>query len=279
MHCVIVKVKRLRNKPYRKLLSDNKLFQDVSIDDVDCIPYDTDHNLDEDAWFAIKGFSKESYCLPILKEDSFDSKDYEDLERAKFKEISYLISVQSDNFYFQNITDSTFIRQKGIIFFGEVAELEEDSTRLVIKELPDAIYFKDSDTLIFKNLATINAIFKGIDTLYKEATQAEVSQFLAEKFIKLGDAYDANSVSKANRKRISFALEVLSTLSLDQKTDMFKYINAYCGSEIEFDEDTEEFQINSDKDLKNLIYGLQERYYTTHRGKEKRLANSVKKLS
>ena len=60
---------------------------------------------------------------------------------------------------------------------------------------------------------------------------------------------------------------------------MFKYINAYCGSEIEFDEDTEEFQINSDKDLKNLIYGLQERYYTTHRGKEKRLANSVKKLS
>lgn len=279
MDCVIVKVKRLKNNPYRKLLSDNKLFQDISIDDVDCIPYNTDHNLDDDAWFAIEEFSKKPYCLPILKKDSFDSKDYEDLERAKFKDINYLISVQSDDFYFQNITDSTFIRQKGIIFFGEVAELREDSTRLVIKEFPDAIYFKNSDTLIFKNLATINAIFKGIDTLYKEATQAEVGQFLAEKFIKLGNDYGANRVSKPNRKRISLALEVLSSLSPDQKTDMFKYINAYCGSEIDYDEDTEEFQINSDKDLKNLIYGLQERYYTTDWGKEKRLANSVKTLS
>lgn len=279
MDCVIVKVKRLKNDPYRKLLSDNKLFQDINIDDVDCISYDSDHNLDEDSWFAIKDFSSKPYCLPILKQDSFDSKDYENLERAKFKEINHLISIQSDGFYFQNITNSTFIRQKGIIFFGEVAELAEDSTRLIIKDLPDAIYFKDSDTLIFRSLATINTIFKGIDTLYKEATQAEVDQFLTEPFIKLGNGYNANSVSKPNRKRINLALEVLSSLSPDQKTDMFNYINLYCDSEIDFDEDNEEFLINCDNDLKSLIYGLQERYYTTHRDQEKRLANSVKKLS
>lgn len=279
VNCVLVKVKRLRNNPYRKLLSDARLFQKVNMCDVDCVSYSTDHNLDEDSWFAIDDFSEKPYCLSILKEENFDSKDYENLERDKFKEINYLISVQSDDFYFQNITSSTFVRQKGIIFFGEAAQLEEDSTRLVIKETPDAIYFKDSDTLIFKNLATINAIFQGIDTLYQEATQAEVDQFLAEKFIKLGDGYDAKSVSKPNRKRISFALEVLSSLSPNQKTDMFKYINAYCGSDIVFDQDTEEFQINSDRDLKNLIYGLQERYYTTNWGKEKRLANSVKTLA
>ena len=279
MNCVIARVKRLRKNPYRKLLSDTGLFQEISLDDVECITYSTDHNLDEDSWFSINDFSNKPYCLSILKEDSFDSKDYESLGRDKFEELNYLISIQNDDFYFQNITNSTFIRQKGIIFFGESAKLEEDSTRLVIKEYPDAIYFKDSDTLIFKNLATINAIFTGIDTLYKEATEAEVNQFLSEKFIKLGDDYSIESVSKPNRKRISFALEALSSLSPNQKTDMFQYINTYCGSDIVFDQDTEEFQINSDKDLKNLIYGLQERYYTTNWGQEKRLANSVKRLA
>jgi len=39
------------------------------------------------------------------------------------------------------------------------------------------VYIKNQDTLMFKNLATISSIFKGIDELYKEATKEEVSEF------------------------------------------------------------------------------------------------------
>ena len=38
------------------------------------------------------------------------------------------------------------------------------------------------------------------------------------------------------------------------------------------------FDIGSEKELKELIYGIEQRYYTTEIGNEKRLANSVIKL-
>ncbi len=278
MNCVLAKIKRLRVKPYKKLISDNSLFESIDINNIDCILYSADHNLDEDSWFIIEDFSNKDFCLDIIKKSPFDSKDYEDLKKDKFKDISHLISVQNEDFYFQKVTPSTFISQKGIFFLGEVAEIEEDNNKLVIKNTPDAIYFKDCNKLIFKNLATISSIFKGINTLYTEATQAEVDSFLNEPFIKLGEEYITTNVSKPNRKRISFAMDALSSLSPENKTDMFNYINTYCG-EIDFDVDNEEFQINSDHDLKNLIYGIQERFYTTSFGQEKRLANSIKIMS
>lgn len=88
---------------------------------------------------------------------------------------SSIIAVQGDEFYFQKITPSLFIKRKTIAF-GEVAIIEESKERLVINSLPDAIYRKASDSLLFRDLVTISSIFKGIDVLYKEATEDEVER-------------------------------------------------------------------------------------------------------
>jgi hypothetical protein len=276
MDHVLVKVKKLRKKPIFKLISDYTLFPKLEIDPAACIPYNPDHNLDEECWFKVEEFSEQAYCSEILTSD-FDAKDHDDLPKDKFPDISHICALQGDDFYFQKVTPSLFLRRKTFVF-GEVAEVEDDRLRLVINAQPDAVYFSALDVLIFKNLATISSIFPGIDELYKEATQEEVKQFLDEPFITLRNEFDADKVSKPNRKRIALAMATLAALPEQDKEGMLSYIDGYCGESLKFNKDSGMFDISTDNDLKMLIYGIEQRFYTTQFGQEKRLANSVQAL-
>lgn len=273
MDHVLARVKRLTKKPFFKLVSDHTLYENTNITLAACVPYSPDHNLDEDSWFKIEQFSQQPFCIDLIK-NNFDSKDYDDLKKEQFPHIAYIFSVQGDDFYFQKITSSLFIRKK-ILGFGEAAEIEESSNRLVINEHPDAIYFKNSDTLVFRNLAAISSIFKGIDELYREATQQETESFLQEPFIDLKNAYDASKVSKPNRKRIALAMDALARMSPQEKLGILTYIDGYCEQKLKFDKAASKFEISTDDELKLLLYGIEQRFYTTPFGQEKRLANSV----
>jgi hypothetical protein len=276
MDYVLAKVKRQRKKPFLKLLSDHTLFDQTIVDLDFCIPYAPDHNLDEDAWFKLDNFKQRQYCIELLKSE-LDSKEFDDLKRSQFCEISYLLAVQGDDVYFQKINPGLFIKRKTICF-GEIAQVENSSNRLVINDRPDAVYLKSSDTLIFRNLAVISSIFEGIDTLYKEATQEDVAEFLGESFVLLNGGYDASHVSKPNRKRIALAMATLEQLSEQDKAEMLSYINSYCSAHLKLDEESSKFLISKDDELKMLLYGIEQRFYTTPFGREKRLANSVQPI-
>lgn len=276
MDQVIVKVKGLRKKPFFKLISDHTLFENITVNTDGCPGYNPDHNLDEDNWFKIEQFSQKPFCIELLKIE-FDSKDYDDLTKDKFSKIAYLFAVQDDDYYFQKITPSLFVSKK-MIAFGEVAEIERSDSRLVVNTSPDAIYLKASDTLVFRNLATISSIFPGIDELYKEATNEEVEQFLDESFIELSNGYDMSRVTKPNRKRIALAKTTLDAMSDQDKTDMLSYIDSYCEQKLKFDKANSRFEVTNDDELKLLLYGIEQRFYTTPFGQEKRLANSVQTL-
>ncbi|MDA0149220.1 ATP F0F1 synthase synthase [Vibrio sp. LaRot3] len=276
MDHVLAKVKGLRKKPYFKLISNNSLFDAVQVDAATCVPYDPDHNLDEDAWFSVEGFSQKTFCLDLLK-SQFDSKDYDDLKKEQFGKIGFVFAIQGGDFYFQKVTPSLFIRRKTLVF-GEAATIEEDANRLVINSEPDAVYLTQSDTLIFTNLATISSIFKGIDVLYKEATDQEVEQFLEEDFIELADDYNLAKVSKPNRKRIALAMDTLNAMETEERDQMLSYIHSYCDQKLRFDTDNGKFEIKTDDELKYLLYGIEQRFYTTPLSKERRLANSVQSM-
>ncbi|MGL5783636.1 MAG: ATP F0F1 synthase synthase [Plesiomonas shigelloides] len=274
MDHILAHIKTRAKKRIFKLVSDQSLFDTITVDLTTCIPYNPDHNLDEDSWFKIEDFSQKEFCIDLLKKD-YDSKDYYDLTKDNFAKISYLFAIQGNDFYFQKITPSLFVKRKTLVF-GEAAKIEKSQTRLVINTLPDALYFKAADTLIFKNLATISSIFKGIDELYKEATKEEVEQFLDAQFIELGNDYNVDNVSKPNRKRIGLAMATLEAMSDDDKASMLDYIDSYCGEKkLKFDKENQKFEISNDDELKLLLYGIEQRFYTTPFGKEKRLANSV----
>lgn len=270
---MFAKVKGLRKKPYFKLISDHTLFDEVKTNITHCIEYNPDHNLDEDAWFKIEKFSKQEFCIELIK-SAFDSKNFDDLDKSQFAKIGYLFSVQGGNFYFQKVTPSLFLKRK-MIGFGEAIEVEEGENRIIVNSLPDAVYFKGYDTLIFKNLASISSIFKGIDELYKEATNDQVQKFLDEEFLNLTGDLNLEKVSKPNRKRIALALDTLNQMNANQKDLMLSYVHSYCDKKLTFDGINKKFEIKSDEELKLLLYGIEQRFYTTALSNQKRLANSV----
>lgn len=140
MDHVLAKVKGPRKKAFYKLVSNHTLFEAVALEVAGCVEYNPDHNLDEDAWFKIEDFSQQPFCISLIK-NAFDSKDFDDLTKEMFEKIAYLFSVQGEDFYFQKITPSLFIRRKSVVF-GDVAEVEESGNRLVVNSQPDAVYLK-----------------------------------------------------------------------------------------------------------------------------------------
>lgn len=273
---IISKIKNNRKNPIKLVSSDKKLFESLIFETNSFPEYSSDHNLDDDSWFKVNSFSKEEYCLDFLKLD-FDPKEYQEILSTEIKNIYYLCSIQEGNFYFQKVTPSLFLQRK-LLSFGDLVEIEKSQNKILINNIPDAVYIKSKDQLIFKNISTISSIFQGIDQLYKEATSEQVIEFLQQPFIKIKKGFSEKNVSKPNRKRIALALETLSKLSQEDKIEIFSYIHSYCNERLEIDLNESYCDISSDEELKNLIYGIEQRFYTTPFSKEKRLANSVQTI-
>lgn len=277
MNHLIAKIKNNRKNPIKLVVSGKSIFNSIALTTNSFPDYKTDHNLDEDSWFKVDDFSKQTYCLDFLKVN-FDPKEYQSISRNEFKDICFLCSIQEENFYFQKVSPSLFL-QKTLLSFGELVEIETSNNKIIINNIPDAIYIKSTDQLVFKNISTISSIFQGIDQLYKEATNEQVLEFLQQPFIKKSSGFEAVNVSKPNRKRIALALETLSKLSEEDKVEIFSYIHSYCNEKLSINLEEGCCVISNDEELKNLIYGIEQRFYTTPFSKEKRLANSVQTIS
>ncbi|MEB3794658.1 MULTISPECIES: hypothetical protein [unclassified Acinetobacter] len=188
MNQLIARVKG-RKKPFFYKLLDDKEIYNFDVSNVSLVEYSSDHLLDEDSWFKIDSFSEQEFFLDFLGKQ-FVSSEYNSIPKSKYKDIVYLCSVQNEDYFFQKVTPSSYVTKK-FLTLGDELVIEDNVDRVVINHLPDAIYFKKEDRLIFRNLATISSIFKGIDMLYKEATQEEVQQFIDLDFIKVSNDYDA----------------------------------------------------------------------------------------
>lgn len=274
MDQIYARIKRLRNNPFRRAVSGDKLFDFDVPDPGSCTEYDPNTLLDEDAWYKISDFRAKPYCLDVLKEDVV-SADIPELAKDQFEIISYLMSIQSGNFLFQRVRPSSLLRRKSIVF-GDVAALEKPSNRIIINPQPDAVFVSESNVLLFRDLASISPIFSGIDILYREATDDQVQEFLNNEFIATDLAPAA--VSKPNRKRIALAMDTLSKMSEADRGSVFTYIGDYSDGKLEFDAQSGVFAVATDDELKTLVYGIEQRFYTTMVGSERRLANSIVKI-
>lgn len=275
MNHVIVKLKiRGKSNKYRKLISDISLYN-MPDNLKDAISYTPAHNLDEDSWFVISEFSKKEYCISLLLED-FVSTEFEVFDKDDFSKLDFLVSYQENNlYYFQKISRMPLL-SKRTLCIGDVVQYRENSKEIIIKELPDAIYLKDKDKLYFKKLSAITGIFKGIDILYREATENETKEFLNNDFIQLESGFSVEHVKQANRRRIAMAIDTINTCGKKKKKIIFDAIKEYCPTLVT---ESNKFKVSSESDLKLLLYGIDQRFYTTPDGEEKRIANSIIKLT
>lgn len=273
MNHTIVKIRtRSRDRKYWKLFSDQKLYE-LPENLEDTVEFAPDHCLDEDSWFVVKHFSRQEYCIPLLQEE-FVSTSYDLLEKSQFEDIDYLCYIEDGHYCFQKVSRTGLVKRRAIVF-DEAATYRQECREIVIYPEPDAIYLKEKDQLVFKKLSSISSIFKGIDVLYREATEEETSQFLNQDFVEL-ENYSSENVKKSNRKRIALANDLLKNMKTEKKRIILNSIGDYCPELV-----TEEgrFRISSEQDLKLLLYGIGQRFYTTPDGEEKRIASSVIRMN
>lgn len=269
---------RLRGKAikYRKMLStDAEVYCDTASAVQSGVNYNPGTLLADEEWFRIRNISAQPYAIEVLSPDN-QSVDYDLLKRDEFSSIDYLFVCSEETICFQNIGKTKLLAKKRILSVGEDFCYRSDCDEIVLNEVPDAIYERKTDSLFFKRLEAVTGIFKGIDQLYREATDEETKSFLENDFIQLRDDFSAGNVKTPNRKRIALALSALSKIEEDDKKAMFSYIGEYC-PKLKIQD--EAFSIGNEDELKLLLYGIEQRFYTTPIGGEKRIANSVLPIS
>lgn len=270
MNHLLAKV-RDRKEKYRKLMSDKEIYRKPDTLE-GAIEYSPAYKLEEDQWYKVSDFSQKDFCIDLLKSD-IDSTEYRLANTVSPEKMDYICSYQSENeFYFQRVYKSNMLERKRFLDIGDNIQLKEARNILILSDFPDALYIKDEDCLYFKKLEVISPIFRGIEKLYRMATQAEVEGFLNESFIKIGESYGLDKVGKANRHRLAMAMDTLKLLDEKQKKEIFSYTDKYYPN---LNYNGNSFEIKNEEDLKNLLFGIEQRFYTTPVTNEKRVANSV----
>jgi hypothetical protein len=268
---VIAKLHGKGKDKYEKILSGSSLYNIPQVFE-SAIDYDPKTTIEEDSWYAIQNFSGMPYCLELLR-TPFESFTYDSLSVKDFDKLNYIVSYQDNEiFCFQKIFKSMLVEKKRISCLGDDYRYAENEKSIVINPLPDAVFNKKLDSLFFKNLSTISSVFPNIGDLYREATESETSAFLEYTIIKCVQGFSVTQVGKPNRKRIALLQDRINNMEKDDRSKIVAYTREYC-PHLKCEND--QFIVNSDNDLKYLLYGLDERYYTTPIGSERRCANSV----
>ena len=224
--------------------------------------------IEEEELYQLPSFSTSGFLIDFLQKD-LDSVNHDQITKADLKKLSFICTVQA-NLYFFQIINSTFYISKKWFSIDELA-LETDKPIITINPFADAIYDKQSDILYFKKLTAAQKIFKGMDQLYREATDAETQAFLENEFLDINEGFVSKNVSVPNRKRIALVNSTLNRFSDEEKQAIYDYTNQY--GQVTYEDG--KFKIETDDDLKFVLWGIEQRFYTTLIGHEKRVANSV----
>lgn len=241
---------------------------------VDAKAFDPHYKADDDQWLTISKFSTTAYADAGLG-SVINTLDMTQLKPAQVADIRFLCVVQGPYRLYQRLPPANIIRKKFIEVSGQFS-LAEDKQIIVFNTKPDAIHNVENDTLYFTDFSRLKYFFSKIEELYREATNDEVISFLNEDIINVVAPFDSGAVTKPNRRRIALVKEKISRFSKQQVEHLMQDFPNYIG-DVKIENGA--FVINNDNDLKLAIYCMEERFYTTPVSSERRLANSVLKIT
>lgn len=267
MNVVIAKVKN----QYKRVLSQKETIIEDWRKTIERINYTNSHKLDEDEWFQVENFSNSGFSIELCSED-FSTASLNQIKNDDYNDVSCLYVMNAEQIHFQKISSALFVQKRTMLDFSEEPKIVKPRRQIEVRDESDAVYDKESDILIFKNISKIKTMFPGIEELQREATQPEVDSFLGNKFISLTNQYSAMRVGSLNRKRIADIGNKYNNLSPQKKHKLLDYAKEKSGLKSK----NGVFLINSEADLKNLLYAMDQRYYYADIYSENRLANSVR---
>ena len=260
------KVKRKENF-YRIIETDEQVYETSNLV-LNGIEYNPATLIDDGELYQLSNFSDSGYSLEFITND-LDSVNHDQITKADLKKLSFICTVQGSLYFFQIINSSFYISKKW--FSIDELSLETDKPIITINPFADAIYDKENDILYFKKLSAAQKIFKGMDQLYREATDVETASFLEQEFLEVKETFVKENVTIPNRKRIALVNETLKKFSDKEKQAIYDYTSTY--TKVTFEDGR--FKIETDDDLKFVLWGIEQRFYTTPIGGEQRVANSI----
>lgn len=258
----------------RLVLSDKTIYRDVVLENAR--DYNDEYKLREGEWFVVDGFKEKPYFKTWIKEP-FNAGEYSQLDTKEYSGLKFLCAVQDgDKFMFQRLFSGSVYENKTFLSFSLEAEpqLRTDNQLIVINKEPDAVYHLTENKLYFKFIPTVKPLFPGIEELYKEATNEEVETFLQLNFIHLGGGFTADKVKTPNRRNIKEAKEIYDNYTDEDKNALKIYAQKY-RPDLNYNPDADVCEVANDEQLKDLIYCILQRYYTTEIGGKMRVAHSV----
>ncbi|SMD01167.1 hypothetical protein [Pedobacter nyackensis] len=260
------KVKR-KQSIFRVIETEAEVYDTAQLN-LNGVEYNPATLIENEELYQLSDFSQSGYSFDFIDND-LDSVNHDQIAKADLKKLSFICTVQEDLYFFQIINSSFYVSKKW--FSIDELALETNKPIITINPFADAIYDKLRDILYFKKLTAAQKIFKGMDQLYREATDAETATFLANEFLDVNDNFITGNVTIPNRKRIALVNETLNRFSDDEKQAIYNYTNQY--GQVTYADG--KFKIETDDDLKFVLWGIEQRFYTTHIGGEKRVANSI----
>lgn len=246
------------------------------IDLSDAVLYDP-NNTEANQWFKIDGFDQKEGFLPLLAQQ-INAADLDNLEREQYDTIEFIAFFDQDRYYLQKITRSNYLTRKWFSWDGDIMKYQEDEGIIYINPIPNCIYNTNNKAIYFMDIAKAYGIFSSLKLDYQTATDDETTRFIHSDIIDASEL-PIEKVGVSNRKRITSVLSKYEEYSPEEKATLKEYIKLNVGGNLNFDDMTQKFIVNTDTQLRLLLYGIQQRFYMPPLVDEVQVATSTTSIS
>ena len=247
-------------------------YEDINLNDA--MNYNPDNTL-AGQWFK---YSLDKNSVPSIFSNEIDSVNLNSLVRNQYKNIEIIAYYHNSHFYIQNVTTGSYLSKKWFAWDGDVVKYQERDDIIFINPMPNCIYSLTDKTVYFMDISKAYSLFKFLKIAYKEATREETERMLSSDIIEAHN-FTYDKVGVQNRKRIKSVIDIYESYDTAKKNSLKIYISNSIGNRLQYNMHTKKFKIETDNQLRLLLFGIQKRFYKALFETETKVATSVAKLS
>ena len=165
--------------------------------------------------------------------------------------------------------------QKAVCFYPD-GERTVISLPLAIlgEQAPDAVYIRKCDCLYFKDLRKICRMFPWLSDVYKERSLRLIRDFMEMGLVHFTRFMNEHKIGRANIRRLLRAKDIYDGFSEEDRSKLDEYIKVSF-NEIYYDAKAHSFAVDSDKEMKRILYCIEQKCYITAVTNEKRIAQNT----
>jgi hypothetical protein len=192
-----------------------------------------------------------------------------------YPEMKAIYLVSGEEKLFAKINSRHLQKSKKYLTFGDKPQVVEQGNSVLLSGEVDAYW--TGTRLYFKKFTVARSLFKGIQKVYKEATEKETNEFLSGALFELKEEMSSEFIGLQNRKKIA-SIIARKTIDLQDPNTCGKYLQYAKQYDLDLEIDNGKIALIDNSDVNKVIGLLGENFYTTEITGEKREIRTSKKL-